>query len=91
MLNSDREFEYRPDHYEEVTCNHGYTNHLDYKLQKNKVCGEAGFSCIQLNRTIFLTRRPYGNECWESETRLVAAGCECMWPKHHFGDITSHH
>ena len=53
--------------------------------QRNKVCGHHGFSCIQLNRTIFLTRRPYGSDCWEVETRNVPSGCECMWPKHHKG------
>lgn len=56
-----------------------------------QVCGDVGFNCIQLNRTIFLTRKPAGSDCWESETRLIPAGCECMWPKHHFGDIALHH
>lgn len=55
------------------------------------MCGNNGFSCIQLNRTLFLTRRAFDTECWEVETRVVPAGCECMWPKHHLGDILQHH
>lgn len=55
------------------------------------MCSEAGFSCIQLNGTLFLTRRARGDGCWESETRTIAAGCECMWPKHQLGDIMAHH
>lgn len=88
-LNRDSVYEYRPDHYEEVSCLSPY--HHDLKNHRNKVCGEAGFSCLQLNRTIFLTRRAHGADCWESETRLVLAGCECMWPKHNLGDIAAHH
>ncbi|XP_055715191.1 uncharacterized protein LOC129809409 isoform X1 [Phlebotomus papatasi] len=103
-LNGENGYEYKPDHYEEVTCQHPFTSFRDYRVHRNKpalsrlidgnmdeICGDAGFSCIQLNRTIFLTRRLYGTECWESLTRQVPAGCECMWPKHHYGDITSHH
>lgn len=55
--------------------------------QRNKVCGHHGFSCIQLNRTIFLTRRLKDSDCWEVETRPIFSGCECMWPKHHKGRI----
>ncbi|XP_059613883.1 uncharacterized protein LOC132260005 isoform X2 [Phlebotomus argentipes] len=84
-------YEYKPDHYEEVTCEHPFTSFRDYRVHRNKICGEAGLFCIQLNRTIFLTRRLFGTDCWESLTRQVPAGCECMWPKHHYGDITSHH
>ncbi|XP_055690756.1 uncharacterized protein LOC129794143 isoform X2 [Lutzomyia longipalpis] len=91
-LNSEAgNYEYKPDHYEEVTCQHPFTSFRDYRVHRNKICGEVGFSCIQLNRTIFLTRRLFGTDCWESLTRQVPAGCECMWPKHHYGDITSHH
>ncbi|GAB0092144.1 hypothetical protein DMENIID0001_071170 [Sergentomyia squamirostris] len=91
-LNGDGgNYEYKPDHYEEVTCMHPFTSFRDYRVHRNKICGEVGFSCIQLNRTIFLTRRLAGTDCWESLTRQVPAGCECMWPKHHYGDITSHH
>lgn len=53
--------------------------------QRNKVCGHHGFSCIQLNRTIFLTKRSVGSDCWEVEARIIPSGCECMWPKHHKG------
>lgn len=111
FLNLDPEYEYRPDHYEEVLCEK-HQNQNDNRIQAEvslssyesnlsdeihnfflfeKVCSEAGFSCIQLNRTLFLTRRIRGASCWESETRLIPAGCECMWPKHHLGDIMAHH
>lgn len=85
------EYVYRPDHYEEVTCYHSYAPNRDYLSETNKVCSEAGFSCIQLNRTVYLTRRAKGSDCWESETRIVPSGCECMWPKHAFGDIITYH
>jgi hypothetical protein len=94
-LNANDDYEYRPDHYDEVRCTHPHRLEVGpwprtrpTQMQKNKpICSEAGFSCIQLNRTIFLTRRSAGTECWEVETRVVQAGCECMWPKHHFGEI----
>ncbi|XP_055917004.1 uncharacterized protein LOC129949514 [Eupeodes corollae] len=82
---------YRPDHYEEVTCYHSYAPNRDYLSETNKVCSEAGFTCIQLNRTVYLTRRAKDSDCWESETRIVPSGCECMWPKHTFGDIITYH
>ncbi|CAD7091788.1 unnamed protein product [Hermetia illucens] len=90
-LNLESDYEYRPDHYEEVECLHAYTSAMDYNSVNNKVCGQGGFTCIQLNRTIFLTRKARGSDCWETEARLVAAGCECMWPQHKFGDIAAHH
>ena len=48
---------------------------------------------MQLNRTMHLIRRnkSASNECWESEIRVVASGCECMWPKHYYGDILAYH
>lgn len=85
------EYVYRPDHYEEVTCYHSYAPNGDNLSETNKVCSEAGFSCIQLNRTVYLTRRAKGSDCWESETRIVPSGCECMWPKHIYGDIGTYH
>lgn len=120
FLNLDLEYEYRPDHYEEVICagrsiveedpfhrpvNIIFGTHRKPTTTKTilifsptiiprklpQVCSEAGFSCIQLNRTLFLTRRVRGMGCWESETRIVPAGCECMWPKHNLGDISAHH
>lgn len=85
-------YEYRPSQYIEVTCAH-YAPAHSYEFGKNRICSEAGFSCIQLNRTIHLIRRnkASGNECWESEIRIVPSGCECMWPKHDNGDIAAYH
>lgn len=54
--------------------------------QRNKVCGHHGLSCIQLNSTIFLSRRLKDSNCWDVETRAIFSGCECMWPKHHKGN-----
>ncbi|XP_032590232.1 GATA zinc finger domain-containing protein 7 [Drosophila grimshawi] len=59
--------------------------------EKREICSATGFSCIQLNRTIHLIRLNEGSGCWESETRTVPSGCECMWPKHSYGDIASYH
>ncbi|XP_012154846.2 uncharacterized protein LOC101448602 [Ceratitis capitata] len=85
-------YEYRPSHYIEVTCAH-YTPAHNFEFRKNRICSEAGFSCIQLNRTIHLIRRNKAStdECWESEIRIVPSGCECMWPKHDNGDIAAYH
>uniref|UniRef100_A0A0K8VH08 Spaetzle domain-containing protein n=1 Tax=Bactrocera latifrons TaxID=174628 RepID=A0A0K8VH08_BACLA len=85
-------YEYRPSHYIEVTCAH-YTPAHSFEIRKNRICSEAGFSCIQLNRTIHLIRRnkAASDECWESEIRIVPSGCECMWPKHDNGDIAAYH
>ncbi|XP_034476345.1 rho GTPase-activating protein gacU [Drosophila innubila] len=59
--------------------------------EKREICSATGFACIQLNRTIHLIRLNEGSGCWESETRTVPSGCECMWPKHSYGDIASYH
>ncbi|XP_037941087.1 serine-rich adhesin for platelets [Teleopsis dalmanni] len=86
-------YEYRPNHYIEVTCAHNYSPVYNHDFNKNRICSEAGFSCIQLNRTIHLIRRNKVSsmECWESEIRIVPSGCECMWPKHNYGDIVTYH
>ncbi|XP_017483209.1 PREDICTED: uncharacterized protein LOC108372078 [Rhagoletis zephyria] len=85
-------YEYRPSQYIEVSCAHHTPAH-SYEFRRNRICSEAGFSCIQLNRTIHLIRRKKAttDECWESEIRIVPSGCECMWPKHDNGDIAAYH
>lgn len=37
LLNLESDFEYRPDHYEEVTCAHSSTAHHDYQTHNNKI------------------------------------------------------
>lgn len=37
LLNMESDYEYRPDHYEEVTCAHPFTTHHDYKTHNNKI------------------------------------------------------
>ncbi|XP_017049560.1 type-2 histone deacetylase 1 [Drosophila ficusphila] len=64
---------------------------LSERGEKREICSATGFSCIQLNRTIHLIRLNDASGCWESETRTVASGCECMWPKHSYGDIAFYH
>ncbi|XP_026840615.1 uncharacterized protein LOC6590289 [Drosophila persimilis] len=59
--------------------------------EKREICSAIGFACIQLNRTIHLIRLNDASGCWESETRTVPSGCECMWPKHSYGDIGFYH
>ncbi|TMW46431.1 hypothetical protein DOY81_008489, partial [Sarcophaga bullata] len=93
VLLETTEYEYRPKHYTEVICSNNFLPiHRNFDT-KNKICSEAGFSCMQLNRTIHLIRRNKSalNECWESEIRVVPSGCECMWPKHYYGDILAYH
>ncbi|KAH8266284.1 hypothetical protein KR038_006117 [Drosophila bunnanda] len=64
---------------------------LSERGEKREICSATGFSCIQLNRTIHLIRLNDASGCWESETRTVPSGCECMWPKHSYGDIAAYH
>ncbi|XP_016985971.1 uncharacterized protein LOC108049341 [Drosophila rhopaloa] len=64
---------------------------LSERGEKREICSATGFSCIQLNRTIHLIRLNDASGCWESETRTVPSGCECMWPKHSYGDIAFYH
>ncbi|XP_037977463.1 uncharacterized protein LOC105380499 isoform X2 [Plutella xylostella] len=80
------EYEYRPAFYEEVRCvERSPENDIN-----NEICSSLGFSCIQWNKTIHLTRRRYTSDCWETKTMVIPAGCECMWPVHRLGDMKVH-
>nr|XP_032527586.1 uncharacterized protein LOC116777902 isoform X1 [Danaus plexippus plexippus] len=81
------EYEYRPAYYEEVRCN---TISRDNAGNYNEICSSLGFSCVQWNKTIHLTRRRYSSDCWETKTMVIPAGCECMWPINKLGDIAAH-
>ncbi|XP_047543452.1 uncharacterized protein LOC125075766 [Vanessa atalanta] len=81
------EYEYRPAYYEEVRCT--MTPGDDVGVT-NEVCSSLGFSCVQWNKTIHLTRRRYSSDCWETKTMVIPAGCECMWPVHRLGQLTLH-
>jgi hypothetical protein len=37
------------------------------------------FSCVQRMDTVYLTRRRYDTNCWETFTKTVASSCDCMW------------
>ncbi|KAL4717475.1 hypothetical protein ACJJTC_000624 [Scirpophaga incertulas] len=81
------EFEYRPAYYEEVKCS---SSSGDIVEDSNEICTSLGFSCVQWNKTIHLTRRRYTSDCWETRTMVIPAGCECMWPVHRLGDMSLH-
>lgn len=83
---------YRQYRYDEITCLHPYDGPVagSGKHNHNKVCGGAGFACIQRNRTILLLKRTE-NSCYETESRTINSGCECVWPKHSLGDIQDYH
>ncbi|XP_013179386.1 PREDICTED: uncharacterized protein LOC106126328 [Papilio xuthus] len=85
-LNTD-EYEYRPAYYEEIRCT---ASSDDDVTSTNEICSSLGFSCVQWNKTIHLTRRRYSSDCWETKTMVIPAGCECMWPVHRLGDINLH-
>ncbi|XP_028178864.1 uncharacterized protein LOC114366250 [Ostrinia furnacalis] len=81
------EYEYRPAYYEEVRCSSPTNEDMSVT---NEICSSLGFSCVQWNKTIHLTRRRYSSDCWETRTMVIPAGCECMWPVHRLGDMTLH-
>ncbi|XP_049886301.1 uncharacterized protein LOC126380742 [Pectinophora gossypiella] len=81
------EYEYRPAYYEEVRC---LSSNVEDVGVTNEICSSLGFSCVQWNKTIHLTRRRYPSDCWETKTLVIPAGCECMWPVHQLGDMTLH-
>ncbi|XP_053623875.1 uncharacterized protein LOC128682899 isoform X1 [Plodia interpunctella] len=81
------EYEYRPAYYEEVRCSSSVG---EEKSESNEICSSLGFSCVQWNKTIHLTRRRYTSDCWETRTLVIPAGCECMWPVHRLGDMAVH-
>lgn len=80
---------YRQSSYEEINCLHAYGP--VYEGKHNKVCGGAGFACIQKNRTIILVKRKHDHNCFETEPRVINSSCDCMWPKHTLGDIKDYH
>ncbi|KAL0851955.1 hypothetical protein ABMA28_000236 [Loxostege sticticalis] len=81
------EYEYKPAYYEEVRCSSATNMEMGVS---NEICSSLGFSCVQWNKTIHLTRRRYSSDCWETRTMVIPAGCECMWPVHRLGDMTLH-
>ncbi|CAH0684668.1 unnamed protein product [Chilo suppressalis] len=81
------DYEYRPAYYEEIKCS---STNADEVGSYSEICTSLGFSCVQWNKTIHLTRRPYNSDCWETKTMVIPAGCECMWPHHRLGDMTLH-
>lgn len=82
---------YRESSYVEINCLHPYRPDSERGDKHNKVCGGAGFGCIQKNRTIILVKRKHNQNCWETEARNINTGCDCMWPKHTLGDILEYH
>ncbi|XP_052861079.1 uncharacterized protein LOC128268103 [Anopheles cruzii] len=87
--NSSDGFEYRPNHYTTSTC---VGSTVDNSYQTKNKCTEAGLSCTQMRKKIYITRRKAtgnkANNCWEHVALAeVDAGCEC---KYHIGDKDSY-
>ncbi|XP_075213689.1 uncharacterized protein LOC142319900 [Lycorma delicatula] len=86
----DEEFEFRPPHYVEVICKS--QNPDDHGILTNKqTCVYPGFRCVQRTQTIFLTRRRFNSDCWETFTQVIASSCDCMWPVSTLGEIGHHY
>uniref|UniRef100_A0ABD2X223 Spaetzle domain-containing protein n=1 Tax=Trichogramma kaykai TaxID=54128 RepID=A0ABD2X223_9HYME len=95
-LKSDPNYEYQPSHYHEVFCK-SYTLASDEPQKRvsapsKQKCAHPSFHCVQRSRTLFMLRRRWDDaECWEPATKVIASGCECMWPVSSLGDIKLHY
>lgn len=79
---SDGEYEYRPPYYHEKICRtYGESERAD---AGNQMCM---FSCVQRMDTVYITRRRYDTNCWETFTKTVASSCDCMWPETKYASI----
>uniref|UniRef100_A0A1B6CY99 Spaetzle domain-containing protein n=2 Tax=Clastoptera arizonana TaxID=38151 RepID=A0A1B6CY99_9HEMI len=88
----DDAFEYRPPHYIETVCKIPNTSPGEILSNSNNMmCAYPGFSCVQRSQTIYLTRRRFDSNCWESFTQTIASNCECMWPVLSLGEISHHY
>ncbi|PSN51928.1 hypothetical protein C0J52_06301 [Blattella germanica] len=77
---TDTEYEYRPPHYHEKLCQ-SYEEEESPVTNNNQMCT---FQCVQRTNTIYLTRRRYDSNCWETFTKNIASSCECMLPERRF-------
>ncbi|KAG8267986.1 hypothetical protein J6590_038006 [Homalodisca vitripennis] len=90
-LYGDEDYEYRPPHYFESICKGPNQRTPGFLSPNNLVCVYPGFSCVQRSQTIYLTRRRYDSNCWETFTRTIASNCECMWPVQSLGEVAHHY
>ncbi|XP_037050937.1 uncharacterized protein LOC119084892 isoform X2 [Bradysia coprophila] len=91
-IRNDLRSEYRPETIDEYLCAHPYKDQDEtYNQHDNKVCGVAGFHCVQRYANIHVTHRPPDSDTWLLETFRIANGCECMWPTLEHGDIERYH
>ncbi|XP_031780955.1 uncharacterized protein LOC100679753 isoform X1 [Nasonia vitripennis] len=93
-LKNDPNYEYQPPHYHEVFCK-SYSLMDDEPVKPSapskQKCAHPSFHCVQRSRTLFLVRRRWDGECWEPVTKVVASGCDCMWPVSSLGDVSIHY
>lgn len=80
---------YRQSGYNEVTCLHPYQDVRGGNQEHNKLCGGAGFACVQRNRSILLLKHS-GDSCYRTEPRIIDSACECAWKTHSLGDISEY-
>ncbi|XP_014216650.1 uncharacterized protein LOC106645321 [Copidosoma floridanum] len=93
-LKDDPNYEYQPPHYHEVYCK-SYSLMDDEPLKaivpSKQKCAHPSFHCVQRSRTLFIVRRRWDGDCWEPTTKVVASGCDCMWPVSTLGDVSIHY
>ncbi|XP_058793145.1 uncharacterized protein LOC131665331 isoform X2 [Phymastichus coffea] len=94
-FNGDPNYEYQPPHYYEVFCKSFSLVESESSLKveppEKQKCAHPSFHCIQRSRTLFMLRRRWDAACWEPTTKVVASGCDCMWPTSTLGDVTMHY
>ncbi|KAL0122963.1 hypothetical protein PUN28_007551 [Cardiocondyla obscurior] len=91
----DQDYEYQPSQYYEVYCK-GYSllseeERIIKPLEQK--CIYPAFHCVQKIRRMSFVRRPWNSDsdCWESYTKDIASGCDCMWPVSNLGEISHHY
>ncbi|KAJ9601322.1 hypothetical protein L9F63_000544, partial [Diploptera punctata] len=77
---SDGQYEYRPPYYHEKICQ-AFQEDETSITNNNQMCT---FQCVQRTNTMYLTRRRYDSNCWETFTKTVASACECMLPERRY-------
>ncbi|XP_011635828.1 uncharacterized protein LOC105426349 [Pogonomyrmex barbatus] len=90
---SDSDYEYQPPYYYEVYCKSSLLLAEDPQVMKElqQKCVHPAFHCVQRSRVLSLVRRRWEDDCWESYTKEIASGCDCMWPVTNLGEISHHY
>ncbi|XP_067006219.2 uncharacterized protein [Anabrus simplex] len=85
-----RSYEYRPSFYHELSCKKSQSQEVDTLTIHGK-CAFPLLHCVQVYHELHIARRHINSTCWEPQTVVVKAGCECMWPEHELGSPTDHY